>query len=337
MLDRQHLVIIREVSRCGSVTAAAGRMNLSQSAISHAVAKLEDRYQVKIWRKKGRSLHLTQAGEYLLELADRLLPELEHAEQVLADLARGRTGVIRIGMECHPCEKWLMRVTGPYLVQWPSVDLEIRTAFRFDGIAALQAHEIDLLVTPDPVRLPGLLFRPVFDYEIRLVVHRDHSLARQAFVSPEDLQNEDLLTLPVTVDRLDVFTRFLIPAGCRPRRHVTIENLDLKLQLVLAGRGVAVLPDWLVAEVAGDLPLVTVPIGAQGLAKSIHLGLRTADRETEYLAGFLDLATRPDLWGLKTAAPIPPLTMVGWGGDGELGEEKTPEAGRLPGFRSDRF
>lgn len=290
MLDRQHLVIIREVSRAGSVTAAAERMNLSQSAVSHAIAKLEDRHQVKVWRKKGRSLELTQAGDYLLALAERMVPELEHAERVLADMSRGRRGALRIGMECHPCEKWLMRVTGPYLAEWPNVDLDVRTAFRFDGIAALQSHEIDVLVTPDPIRSPDLSFEPVFDYELMLAVHGDHRLAGRAFIEPADLMNEDLLTVPVTPDRLDIYSRFLIPAECRPRRRIGIETTELMLQLVAAARGVSVLPDWLLREGAAGMPIVALRIGPTGLHKSINLGLRRADVGIDYLKGLMAIA-----------------------------------------------
>ncbi len=290
MLDRQHLTILREVHRAGSVTAAAERMNLSQSAVSHAIAKLEDRHQVKVWRKKGRSLQLTEAGAFLLDLAERLVPELEHAERILADIARGRRGALRIGMECHPCEKWLMRVTGPYLRDWPDVDLELRTAFRFDGVAALQAHEIDLLVTPDPVMQPDLHFEPVFDYELLLAVQNGHRLAGRPFIAPEDLMGEDLLTVPVAPDRLDVFSRFLVPAGCRPARQIGIESTDLMLQLVAAARGVSVLPDWLIREDARGMPITTLRIGRQGLHKSINLGVREEDAGTDYIAGLFTIA-----------------------------------------------
>lgn len=290
MLDRQHLAIIREVSRAGGVTAAAERLNLSQSAISHAIAKLEDRHRIRIWRRKGRRLELTQAGRYLLGLAERVVPEFQHAERVLADIARGRKGALRIGMECHPCERWLMRVTGPFLSAWPDVDLELRSAFRFDGVAALQAHEIDVLVTPDPVNLPGLRFQPVFDYELGLVVCRGHPLAGRAQIEPADLSEEDLLTVPVTVERLDIYTRFLIPAGYRPRSRLTVENIELMLQFVVAGRGVGVLPDWLVAELAGEMPVTILRIGEGGLHKSINVGLRRADLGTDYITGFLEMA-----------------------------------------------
>lgn len=290
MLDRQHLTIIREVGRAGSVTAAAERLNLSQSAISHAISKLEARHQVAVWKKKGRSLRLTQAGEHLLQLAERFLPEMEHAEQVMADIARGRRGRLRIGMECHPCERWLMRVTAPYIAAWPDVDLELRNAFRFDGVSALQAFEIDLLVTPDPINAPDLHFQPVFDYELRLVTCHNHRLAGRPFIHPDDLRTEELLTVPVGVERLDIYTRFLIPADCRPKRRTSIETIELMLQLVAAGRGVAVLPDWLLREQGAGMALAAQRIGKDGLHKSVNIGLRQPDLVTDYVEGFLDIA-----------------------------------------------
>lgn len=233
-------------------------------------------------------LELTQAGLYLLALAERLVPEFDHAERVLADMASGWRGALRIGMECHPCEKWLMRVTAPYLAEWPDVDIEVRTAFRFDGIAALQAHEIDLLVTPDPVHLLGVTFRPVFNYELVLALPEGHPLRSKPFAEPADLSAETLLTIPVTEDRLDIYTRFLLRAACRPAARRTAETVDLLLQLAAAGRGIAVLPDWLVRE--AELPLHMLRIGQVGIRKSIHLGQRAEDEVVSYVQGFLDTA-----------------------------------------------
>jgi len=290
MLDRQLLAILREVDRQGSVTAAAGRLNVSQSALSHTIRKFEERHGIAIWMKKGRNLRFTQAGEHLLALAQRVLPQFEHAERVLADFASGRRGALRVGMECHPCQKWLMRMTAVYLAQWPDVDFEVRTAFRFDGVAALLDNEIDLLITPDPIESSEVLFTPVFDYELVLAVHDAHPLAARDVALPQDLLGEDLITVPVRLERLDVYTRFLVPAHCRPRRHTTAESTDLTLQLVAAGRGVAVLPDWLVHEEGSDLPVRTVRLGPGGIGKSIHLGIRRGEETVDHIAGFLTLA-----------------------------------------------
>ncbi|HEX5660481.1 MAG TPA: LysR family transcriptional regulator [Polyangiales bacterium] len=290
MLERTHLNLMRELGRQGSLTSAARQLGLSQSALSHAVRKLEQQLGTKLWEREGRSLRLTPAGEHLLAFAQRIVPQFEHAEHVAAQMARGQRGTLRIGMECHPCYRWILRVVEPYVRTYRDVDLEVKQKFQFGGIGALFAHEIDMLVTPDPLRRKGLHFEPVFDYEQVLVVAKDHTLARQAHVLPRDLEPETLITYPVEVERLDIFTHFLLPAGCTPKRHITIETTDIMLQLVASGRGVAALPRWLVKEYERQIAVVPVRLGKRGVAKQIFVGTRTADLEIDYLAAFIRLA-----------------------------------------------
>ncbi len=287
MLERIHLSIIREVEKRGSLTAAADTLCLTQSALSHSMKKLEQQLGTDIWLREGRSLRLTQAGRYLLGVAERVLPQLKLAEERLQQFAAGERGTLRIGMECHPCYQWLLRVVAPYLAAWPDVDVDVKQKFQFGGIGALFAYEIDLLVTPDPLFKPGLHFEPVFDYEQVLVVNRSHRLAGADFVEPEQLSAEVLITYPVASERLDIFKLFLIPAGVAPRRHKTIETTDILLQMVASGRGVSALPRWLVEEYAGQLDIVPVRLGAQGIAKQIFLGARQSETDIDYLRAFI--------------------------------------------------
>lgn len=293
MLERSHLAILREVDRLGSLTAAADVLCLTQSALSHSIKKLERQAGAPLWLREGRNLRLTQAGQDLLALARRVLPQFERAEARLREFARGERGTLRIGMECHPCYQWLLRVVAPYLAAWPSVDVDVKQEFQFGGLGALFAWEIDLLVTPDPLYRQGLAYQPVFDYEQVLVVARDHPLARVAHVEPAQLASEVLITYPVETERLDVYNQFLLPAGVAPRRHKTIETTNIMLQMVASGRGVAALPRWLVEEYAGKVDVVPVRLGRHGIAKQIFLGAREADLETDYLRAFIELARDP--------------------------------------------
>ncbi|MBW9334767.1 MULTISPECIES: LysR family transcriptional regulator [Herbaspirillum] len=290
MLDRIHLSIVQEVERQGSLTAAAGVLHVTQSALSHSMKKLEQQLGTDIWLREGRHLRLTQAGQYLLAVANRVLPQLNLAEERLRQFAQGERGALRIGMECHPCYQWLLKVVSPYLAAWPDVDVDVKQKFQFGGIGALFGYEIDLLVTPDPLDKPGLVFEPVFDYEQVLVVAADHPLAGVDYVKPKQLNNEVLVTYPVPVDRLDIYTQFLAPAGIVPRRHKTIETTDIMLQMVASGRGVAALPRWLVLEYAEQMEIVPVRLGKQGIAKHIYLGARESDVEIDYLRAFIEEA-----------------------------------------------
>ncbi|OOE89551.1 LysR family transcriptional regulator [Salinivibrio sp. AR647] len=290
MLERHHLHILRAIKEQGSLTAAAETLYLTQSAISHAMKKLESQLGISLWQKSGRQLHFTRAGEYLLTLSERMLPQFEHAEQQLKQFAQGQRGTLRIGMECHPCYQWLLKVVEPFLHQWPDVDVDVKQKFQFGGLGALFGHEIDVLVTPDPLLKPGIEYVSVFDYEQVLVVSGRSALAAFDHVDPEQVTQEVLITYPVDQSRLDVFTQFLAPAHCAPRKHKTIETTDIMLQMVAAERGIAALPKWLAKEYQQRLNLHILRIGQQGIHKSIHLGVREGQRD-DYIQNFIEKAS----------------------------------------------
>jgi len=290
MLDRIHLEILREMDRQGTLTGAAEKLFLSQSALSHAIKKLEQQLGTPLWQKDGRRLRLTRAGDYLLGVAQRVLPQLEHAEQLMSEYAAGQRGILRIGIECHPCYQWLLKVVNPFLKVWPDVDVDVRQRFQFGGIGALFGYEIDVLITPDPLIRPGLTFIPVFDYEQVLVVAKNSVLASRRYVRPSDLEDQILITYPVEPERLDIFSGFLAPANTAPRRHKTIETTEIMLEMIAAGRGVGALPHWLVNEYQDRFQVTSVRIGTRGVKKKIYLGIRDQDSEINYINGFVSMA-----------------------------------------------
>jgi LysR family transcriptional regulator for metE and metH len=290
MLDRFHLEVLVAIKQHGTLTKAAESLNLSQSALSHSIKKLEGQLSTSIWQKEGRNLRLTAAGEHILKFANKVLPQFIHTEQTLSHLATGQKGSLRIGMECHPCYQWLLTVVEPFLKEWPDVDIDIKQAFKFGGLAALHNYEIDLLVTPDPLFKPKIEYVPVFDYEHKLVVPSSHPLASQSSVTPEQLEKETLFTYPVEVQRLDIFSHFLSPAKCGVKKHKTIETTEIMMQLVAAGRGVSALPGWLIEEYAKSLELKALRFGDKGIHKQINIGVRKEDNQVKYINDFIRLA-----------------------------------------------
>jgi len=290
MLNRTHLEILRAVRTEGSLSEAANKLNLTQSALSHSIRKLELYLGAPLWTRHGRSLRLTRAGGILLSLADRALPDFEHAEQLISKLSSGQEGLLRIGMECHPCYEWLHRSIPPFIAAFDGVDIDVKRQFQFDGLTALLNHDIDVLITPDPVFKPRLKFVPVFSYELVLVCAQEHELTTKRYVNAEDLAEQVLYTYPVTKERLDVFSQFLLPANLEPREHKKLESTDIMLQMVAARRGVTALPSWLVEQYKSSLALRSYKLGRAGIHKQIFLGVRVEDQQVPYIKGFIKLA-----------------------------------------------
>ncbi|MGL6259553.1 LysR family transcriptional regulator [Vibrio sp. WXL210] len=292
MIERIHLRILRAIETEGSLTAAAKRLYLTQSALTHSIKKLEQQIGTPLWTKEGRVLKLTSAGVYLQREAMKLLPQLERVDQVLMQYASGEKGTLRIGMECYPCYHWLQQVIRPFLAQWPEVDIDINQRFKFGGIAALFNNEIDILITPDPIHRTGLTHFPVFLYEQVLVVSSEHTLAQKDHIQPHDLEMENLYTYPIEKARLDVYQQFLTPAGCQPRRHKTLEDTDMILQMVAAGRGVTTLPLWLADEYKNTLPVESVRLGAEGISKEINIVTKDSTIDNHYVQAIIELAQK---------------------------------------------
>lgn len=109
MIERAHLRIIRALAENGSLTAAANALFLTQSALSHQIRYLEQKLEISLWQRDGRKLRLTKAGELMLQVAQQVLPVLEQTEQTLQAYSEGRAGILRLGVECHPCYEWLKK------------------------------------------------------------------------------------------------------------------------------------------------------------------------------------------------------------------------------------
>jgi len=288
MIDRAHLKIIRALADNGTLTAAANSLFLTQPALSHQIRYLEKKLGVTLWQREGRLLRLTQAGEVLLQVARQVLPVLEQAEKTLQAYGEGRQGVLRLGVECHPCYEWLKSILAEFLVALPDMDVDIVNKFQFSGLEGLLNHHVDLLVTPDIVKKQGVIYEPLFNYELVLLVANSHKLSGKKFINADQLSDEILLTFPVPHDRLDIFTQFLLPASINPKTKA-IESLDIMIQMVGLSRGVTVLPSWLAEEYCQELSVSIVHLGQQGLVKTLYAAMRQVDVEVAYMKTFISL------------------------------------------------
>ncbi len=287
MIERSHLRILQALNQHGTLTEAANALCLSQSALSHQIRYLEKKLDIILWQKEGRRLKLTRAGELLLQVAHQVLPVFQQAEETLKAYNEGSQGILRIGVECYPCSRWLNRVVSDFLQKLPDIEIDIVNKFHFSGLEGLLNHHIDLLVTPDLVQKPGIFYEPIVTYELVLLANETLPLAKSSVLHPEQLATETLITFPIPLERLDIMTRFLNPAGVHPATIKEIESIDLMIQLVALGRGVCVLPEWLATHYSKRYPLTKLRLGKNGIYKKLYLAMHENDHDITYIEQFI--------------------------------------------------
>ncbi len=289
-LELRHLRTIRAIHAAGGLARAADLLHITQSALSHQVKGLEEQAGVELFVRRSRPLKLSPAGHRLLRLAERVLPEVEALEEDFRSLIAGRSGRLHIAIECHACFEWLFPVLERFRHAWPEVDVDIRAGLAFDALPALLREEVDLVVSSDPERLAEVDFTPLFDYEPVFVAAAGHPLAARPWIGAEDFRDQTLITYPVERSRLDVFTELLTPARVEPRAIRQVELTAVILLLVASGRGVAVLPDWVLREVRSHSDYVTRRLTETGLTRRLYAATRSADTARPFMAHMLRLA-----------------------------------------------
>ncbi|MEM7439693.1 MAG: LysR family transcriptional regulator [Pseudomonadota bacterium] len=286
-LEFRHLRTIRAIHELGGLAHAAKSLNISQSALSHQIKALEDQVGMELFIRRSKPLRLSKAGMKLLALANSVMPQVDALEQDFEDLKAGKTGRMHIAIECHACFEWLFPVLEEFRKSWAGVDVDIRPGLAFDALPALQREEVDLVISADPEDLSGVEFVPLFDYEPTFVCARNHPLAEKDFVEAEDFRGETLITYPVDKTRLDVFTQLLLQAGVEPKAIRQVELTAVIMLLVASGRGVSVLPDWVIEDQKYGHDFAAKPLTESGLTRRLYAAIREDEVDTGYMADFV--------------------------------------------------
>jgi DNA-binding transcriptional LysR family regulator len=242
MLDVRRLRLLTELSRRGTIAAVARTVGYTPSAVSQSLAQLEREAGVALLERDGRRVRLTPAAAQLVERADRVLAELDAAEQELAAQHEGVHGSVVIGAFPSAAASIVVPAVKDLAARFPELVATVREHEPEDGIPLLRAGELDLLISESyddipPAPAGGLEAHPLMIEPMLLVLPPD-SDAR----SPRDLPDASWIGgLPGT-QFATMVERVGRAAGFTPRIVHRADDQTLHLALVEAGLGVGLLP-----------------------------------------------------------------------------------------------
>jgi len=290
MLELRHLRTLSALRSSGSLVRAAQLLNLTQSALSHQIKLIEERYQSPLFERKSVPIAFTATGSRLLALADQVLPCVEQAERDVVRLSQGDKGQLRVALECHTCFDWLMPVMDEFRQRWPEVEIDLVSGFHSEPLELLRSGQADLVIGsamgPGLDGAPAYTVLPLFRFEILVVLAQKHRLAGQRRLAAADFEGETLITYPVPEQRIDLIREVLHPAGIGFERR-TAELTVAILQLVASRRGVAALPNWAIKNYVDYDYVLARPVGEEGLWSDLFVSVPPQLADKAYVADFV--------------------------------------------------
>lgn len=323
-LEFRHLRTFAAIAETHSISRAAVRLRLTQPAVSSQVKQLEKRCGMPLFERKTVPLRLTPAGRLVLELARDIAERVTQAERDVARVTQGRAGRLRIAVECHSCFDWLMPSMDAFREAWPEVELDLVSGFHADPVGLTVEDQADLVIVSHAAGRRGIVYHPLFRYEVSALVANSHPYATRRWLTARDFAPETLITYPIPDDRIDVLREVLIPARIEPRsRRATALTVAI-LQLVASRRGIAAMPQWAVQPFLDRGYVTAVPIGRRGLWSSLHAATTAGAAAFPWMQDFVATMRRISF---STLAGISAVSTSG-GTAGRGVRPGTPRSGR---------
>jgi DNA-binding transcriptional LysR family regulator len=226
-MDLTDLEIFRSVVQEGGVTRAAEKLNRVQSNVTTRVRQLEDDLGVELFIREGKRLHLSPAGQRLLDYADRLLDLAQEAREAMHD-AEPR-GLLRLGTMESTAAMRLPVPMNEYLSRYPEVKLELRTGNTKTLATAVLAGE----VAEGPFEKV-----PIYEEELVIVAASGHPPIK----APSDAKPHAVLAFEPGCSYRQRMEAWFAHHGEMPDRIVEIGSYHAMLGCAVAGMGISMLP-----------------------------------------------------------------------------------------------
>lgn len=241
-MNFQQLRTFRVVAQQRSYSRAAQLLYLSQPGVSLQVRALEESVGMPLFERSGRHLRLTEAGEALLEYADRILALVDESQHVLDELNGGERGSVRVAASTTAGIYIVPRALGGFHQQYPVVRLTLDVVNRFTVADRLLHDEVDVAVMGLIDDAHDLEVEPFLPNELVVIASPRNPLAQRKRIQIEELSEQVMLLREqgsgtrTDIERMFAERQLPLRIGMELRSSGSIK------QAVTADLGVAIMP-----------------------------------------------------------------------------------------------
>ncbi|XBS71893.1 LysR family transcriptional regulator [Acerihabitans sp. KWT182] len=220
--DLDYFVVAAQIMNLG---LASQNLNITQPALSKAITRLEKELKIKLFKRAGRGLELTEAGSILYQRGLSLQSAYHEITEVMTELSSGAGGIVRVGISGSATQFLLPEICKALQSQVPNVKLEVQIGMNDVLYHLLERHALDIVIGPLINYERALVQIPVTTDRVVVAASRQHPLAGRP-VSLHDLSGYGWILPAKTVSMRQWLDRMFYENHC-PAPDVKIEISSL--------------------------------------------------------------------------------------------------------------
>ncbi len=257
-MEIRQLKAFLAIAEAKTFTAGARRVNVTQAAISMQIRQLEDEVGLQLFTRTPRKVILTEAGEYLLERARKILREHDAALAEIAEVAGAEYGRLRIGTASGTfAMNQLPEIMKGLKAKFPKSELVVSSGTSERLVDRLMHGELDTAFVSLPVDNLNISTESLFSDEIVAIAHPKHPLAKEKYISAATLAGEDLILGERGGNTRRMIDEFFHAANVRPNIAMELSRQEAINRMVANNLGVGMTGAKSVAKDIRDGKLVS--------------------------------------------------------------------------------
>jgi len=257
-MEIRQLKAFLAIAEAKTFTAGARRVNVTQAAISMQIRQLEEEVGLQLFTRTPRRVILTEAGEYLLERARKILREHDSALAEIAEVAGAEYGRLRIGTASGTfAMNQLPRILHRVKEKFPNSELTVSSGTSQRLVDKMMHGEIDTAFVSLPVDNANITTESIFSDEIVAIAHPSHRLAKEKFISAATLAGEDLILGERGGNTRRMIDEFFAAANVKPNITMELSRQEAINLMVENNLGVGMAGAKSVAREKRDGKLIT--------------------------------------------------------------------------------
>jgi len=275
-LTIRQLRALSAVNSTGSITSAANRLALTQPAVTLQLRNLQALAGLPLIQRTGNGMVLTDIGQTVLALAERVELALLDCEQAL-DMIAGRTGG-RVSIGAVSTAKYFVPfVIAAFSQRFPKIDVILKIGNRQEIHAALRGYDLDIAIMGQPPADVEVETRPLGEHPHVIVVSAQHPLAKRRECSPVDIADETFISRETGSGTRMLMERFFEIHGLKPKIGLEADSNETIKQSVIAGLGIAFISQHTVSHELDERRLVAVRLEGLPVMRHWH-AIRRSDK-----------------------------------------------------------
>lgn len=266
-LDSRQLRAFVAVADQGSFTLAGRHLNLTQSAISHAMQALEEDVGCRLLDRVGKTVFVTQAGEQFLVHARSILEEMDGARLELGQLSQWGTGRLRLSASSTACEYILPAVLREFKESFPRCHISIDPGDSPAAVELLRQNRVDIALSLEVTHEPRLQFRPLFTDELTFITSPLHPWAQKGRAAHDEIGTQNYILYNKTSSTFQLIEKFFDAEKIALKSFIELGSMVAIKELVKLGLGVGILAPWIARKEIEQGALVSIPLPRKKLKR----------------------------------------------------------------------